>query len=188
MCMKVDLPEPDGPVTARNSPVWTSRFTPRSAFTSTSPTTYVLTRLLTEITSDISLPASSAAPTGCATEPSGRSTSALVLLERIAGVVVVLAGLRTNAAKAGHTGHDFSIRLDVAGNQFRVGAVRNSEAYRHGLQLLVDVEPHAAVRRHDRRKRWEECVDGRRRNLAVLRNDGARIGPSAGRLRHRRLE
>ena len=39
MCMNVDLPEPDGPVTARNSPGSTSRFTPRSAFTSTSPTT-----------------------------------------------------------------------------------------------------------------------------------------------------
>src|SRR4249920_4171674 len=53
MCMKVDLPEPDGPVTARNSPRGTSRLTPRSAFTSTSPTTYVLTRLLTEMTVDM---------------------------------------------------------------------------------------------------------------------------------------
>ena len=34
MCMNVDLPEPDGPVTARNSPRWTSRLTPRSACTS----------------------------------------------------------------------------------------------------------------------------------------------------------
>ena len=33
MCMNVDLPEPEGPVTATNSPVWTSRFTPRSART-----------------------------------------------------------------------------------------------------------------------------------------------------------
>jgi len=39
MCMKVDLPEPEVPVTARNSPGWTSRLTPRSAFTWTSPTT-----------------------------------------------------------------------------------------------------------------------------------------------------
>src|SRR4051794_36701666 len=61
MCMKVDLPEPDGPVTARNSPRSTSRLTPRSAFTSTSPTTYVLTRFLTEITASIErLEASSA--------------------------------------------------------------------------------------------------------------------------------
>lgn len=50
MCMNVDLPEPDGPVTATNSPRWTSRLTPRSAFTSTSPTMYVFTRLRTEMT------------------------------------------------------------------------------------------------------------------------------------------
>src|SRR5438309_6756613 len=53
MCMNVDLPEPEGPVTARNSPRWTSRLTPRSARTSTSPTTYVFTRFLTEMTVDI---------------------------------------------------------------------------------------------------------------------------------------
>ena len=50
MCMKVDLPDPDGPVTARNSPRSTSKFTPRSALTSTSPTAYVLMRFLTEMT------------------------------------------------------------------------------------------------------------------------------------------
>ena len=33
MCMNVDLPEPDGPVTATNSPGSTSRFAPRSART-----------------------------------------------------------------------------------------------------------------------------------------------------------
>ena len=50
MCMNVDLPEPDGPFTARNSPRRTSRLTPRSARTSTSPTTYVLTRFFTPMT------------------------------------------------------------------------------------------------------------------------------------------
>ena len=50
MCISVDLPEPDGPVTARNSPCPTSSDTPRSARTSTSPTVYVLTRLRTEMT------------------------------------------------------------------------------------------------------------------------------------------
>src|SRR5262245_18235806 len=53
MCMNVDLPEQDGPVTERNSPRCTSRLTPRSARTSTSPTTYVLIRLLPAITVDI---------------------------------------------------------------------------------------------------------------------------------------
>ena len=59
MCMNVDLPDPDGPVTARNSPRSTSRSTPRNARTSTSPTTYVLTRFLTEMTVGMNLPASS---------------------------------------------------------------------------------------------------------------------------------
>ena len=38
MCISVDLPDPDGPVTATNSPVSTSRSAPRSARTVTSPT------------------------------------------------------------------------------------------------------------------------------------------------------
>ena len=39
MCMNVDLPDPEGPVTARNSPASMSSETPRSAWTLTSPTT-----------------------------------------------------------------------------------------------------------------------------------------------------
>src|SRR5439155_25232238 len=80
MCIKVDLPEPDGPVTARNSPRSTSRFTPRSARTSTSPTTYVLTRFLTEMTWGIELPAAAAA-----LKPAEVAASVAALLERIAG-------------------------------------------------------------------------------------------------------
>src|SRR5271156_57264 len=38
MLNKVDLPEPEEPTTARNSPLATSRSTPRRAWTSTSPT------------------------------------------------------------------------------------------------------------------------------------------------------
>ena len=36
-CMRVDLPEPDGPMTAVNWPVGTSSVTPRSARTADSP-------------------------------------------------------------------------------------------------------------------------------------------------------
>jgi hypothetical protein len=36
--MKVDLPEPEGPVTHTNSPGSTSSYTPRSARTTWSPT------------------------------------------------------------------------------------------------------------------------------------------------------
>src|ERR1043165_8869850 len=79
MCMNVDLPEPDGPVTARNSPRSTSRFTPRSARTSTSPTTYVFTRFLTEMTCGIgSLPPSSAT----AAEVAAAEVAAIALLRQ----------------------------------------------------------------------------------------------------------
>ncbi len=37
MCMSVDFPEPDGPITATSSPVVTSRSTPRSASTAVAP-------------------------------------------------------------------------------------------------------------------------------------------------------
>ena len=39
MCISVDLPEPDGPITAVNLPAATSSDTPRSAFTQMSPST-----------------------------------------------------------------------------------------------------------------------------------------------------
>jgi len=37
MCINVDFPEPDGPVSEMNSPGMTSRETPRNARTATSP-------------------------------------------------------------------------------------------------------------------------------------------------------
>jgi len=37
MCMRVDLPEPDGPITATSCPERTSRSTPRRASTAVSP-------------------------------------------------------------------------------------------------------------------------------------------------------
>src|SRR3954447_2433617 len=37
MCMSVDLPEPEGPITAVNCPAGTSRLTPRRASTADSP-------------------------------------------------------------------------------------------------------------------------------------------------------
>src|SRR5262245_64514258 len=43
-CMNVDLPEPEGPVSATNSPGSIESETPRSAGTSTSPTWYVFVR------------------------------------------------------------------------------------------------------------------------------------------------
>src|SRR5579863_9201540 len=47
--MKVDLPDPDGPLTATNSPGDTSNDIPRSAYTVVCPRWYVLCRLCTTI-------------------------------------------------------------------------------------------------------------------------------------------
>ena len=48
--MKVDFPEPDGPITARNSPACTSSETPRKAFTRVCPRKYVFFRSRTVMT------------------------------------------------------------------------------------------------------------------------------------------
>ena len=42
--MRVDLPEPDGPITATYSPFWISKLTPRSAWISSEPIWYVRQR------------------------------------------------------------------------------------------------------------------------------------------------
>src|SRR4051812_10090093 len=87
MCISVDLPEPDGPVTATNSPASTSRFAPRSARTVTSPTWYVLTRSRIEITGmSCSLPSASAAAATAAAGPA-RTPTALRPKEGVVGVV-----------------------------------------------------------------------------------------------------
>src|ERR1041384_6169770 len=52
--IKVDLPEPDGPIIATNSPRRMSQLTPRSAGTSCSPITDVLDRSRTWIIVSIS--------------------------------------------------------------------------------------------------------------------------------------
>src|SRR6266550_5488758 len=131
MCMNVDLPDPDGPVTARNSPLSTSRSTPRNAFTSTSPTTYVLTRLLTEMTVGMRLPASS------------RSAAAALRHERIAR-----PGRRPRRADSADEDarDELHALLQLAAQQLRVGAVGDAEPQRHRFQLSVHVQPRTASR------------------------------------------
>src|SRR5687768_15317327 len=109
MCMSVDLPEPDGPVTATNSPFSTSMFAPRRARTVTSPTMYVLTRSLTAMTAMARALSSSpaAAPTTAAaagTAPSARATT-LRSHQRI--VLLILTGLRALLQAGGHGDDDF---------------------------------------------------------------------------------
>src|SRR3954470_8538950 len=96
--MKVDLPEPDGPVAATNSPCWISTETPRSAWTLTSPTSYVFVRSRTERTGV--LPSATAASTAwaAAAEPATAAAepAAALLLEpwerRIGGCRRLLCG------------------------------------------------------------------------------------------------
>src|SRR5262249_34000360 len=137
--------EPDGPVTAMNSPRWTSRFTPRSARTSTSPTTYVLTRFLTPMTVEVAMPLST---------PSG-TASALRAEERISG----RAGRGARRADAVHAGHELRAFLQLAVHEFRERAVRDAEAHRDRFQLAIDEQPHAPVRLL-RRERLEQFLNG----------------------------
>src|SRR6187551_792444 len=50
MCMSVDLPEPEGPMTAVSLPRSTSRLTPQSALTAVSPSPYTRLRSRAETT------------------------------------------------------------------------------------------------------------------------------------------
>src|SRR5687768_9342976 len=86
MCISVDLPEPEGPVAATNSPGSMSSDTPRSACTFTSPTSYVLMRSRTEITGITDLPAAPPAAAPGAWESAAREalTSAAQSRERSA--------------------------------------------------------------------------------------------------------
>ena len=129
MCMKVDLPDPDGPVTATNSPGSTSRFTPRNACTFTSPTTYVFMRSWTEMTGMAASPhprhaAGRPAAAASAGFPSHRPRS-------------------PRAAARGDAGDEFCAGLQVVAEQFGVRAVRDAQPHLDGLEL-VRVEPRAA--------------------------------------------
>src|SRR5262245_59637245 len=148
MCMNVDLPEPDGPVTARNSPCSTSRFTPRSARTSISPTTYRLTRFLTEMTWGIGLEASSA-------EAAAGTAASLLAKKRIA------ARSRARARRSGarDARHDLRAFLKIrAVDELRERAVGDPQPDRHGLELVAGKHPDARVR-CVRRERLEEFLD-----------------------------
>src|SRR5262249_5500521 len=124
MCMNVDLPDPDVPFTARNSPRGTSSDTPRRAFTSTSPTMYVLTRLRTEMTVEsegfCAWACIRAPPPGAPgpAEAAARSPSA-----RHQGVAVVLPRQRAGRAEAGDASDDFYRRLQFAAQQLGVRPV-----------------------------------------------------------------
>src|SRR3954470_15602112 len=158
MCISVDLPEPDGPVTATNSPASTSRFAPRSARTVTSPTWYVLTRSRIEITGiSCSLPSASAAATTAAAGPA--RGSALRSEQR---VVRVISAWCRRPSVDDDVGDDlvafFQRRIRV--DDFDVRAVRDPEAQSNLLQLLVLPLPRLAAR-FNGWQRPEQRIDGR---------------------------
>ncbi len=69
-CMSVDLPEPDGPMTATSSPGVTESVTPRSASTAASPSPYRRVRLVARTTAPFVFMAPRL-PTGTGLPPSG---------------------------------------------------------------------------------------------------------------------
>ena len=74
MFMKVDFPEPDGPMTATNSPGRTSKETPRKARTRVCPNIYVFARLRTAITG------------------AGKSASSVDVVEATCGEIACVSG------------------------------------------------------------------------------------------------
>src|ERR1035437_5351146 len=178
MCMNVDLPDPDGPVTERNSPRSTSRSTPRNAFTSISPTMYVLTRLLTEITVGMGLAASPRA-------------AALTRHERVARARG--RGRRRPHRAQQDARHKVHSLLQFAAQPLRVRAVGDAEPQVHRLELFIHVQPRAASRL-DRRQRREERVDRLSRLHRAVFGGGQRAPGcgagllAGGRLGHQRFE
>src|SRR5688572_7587889 len=186
MCISVDLPDPEGPVTATNSPGSTSKSAPRSARTVTSPTTYVLTRFLTEITGAMVMmpcfaaarPAPipwwtaaadscsvcrslAAAPAATATAPTGTAASRLSALRAHQRVVLLLILIGVPLLESGgHAGHNFGVGRHFGLVQdFRERTVAHAEAQPQHLQLLVLVLPRGAAGLLNL-NRGEQRVDG----------------------------
>src|SRR3954463_10923220 len=136
MCISVDLPEPDGPVTATNSPASTSRLAPRSARTVMSPTWYVLTRSRIEITGiERSLPSATAAATATAAGSAGPAAT-LRSEQRVVGVVGARCG---RSSVDDDIGHDLIAVLQrrIRVEHFDVRAIRHAKAKSNLFQLLV---------------------------------------------------
>src|SRR4051794_13930784 len=131
MCMNVDLPDPEGPVAATNSPCAMSTDTPRNAWTLTSPTSYVLVRSRTEMTGGI-LPTAS-----CAATRTARTTSASALPAAGEPASILLeSGRKCRASRvrcgslcSGHDAGDHVIAvLELALNELRLLSIRDAEA------------------------------------------------------------
>src|SRR5262249_16716009 len=164
--MNVDFPEPEGPITATNSPAAMSRLTPRRAWTRCSPSRYVFTRSRT---------AMSAGPSGevMASESEARATR---------GSRAPRAGRRPD--------EDFLARLQIPRDDLGVCPVRQPHHDGYRLRLAVRSADVDAGRRRGRRGppllRTLERVDlllliGRQDRADLLSHLGPRAAPLSGR-------
>src|ERR1700688_1136335 len=108
MCISVDLPEPEGPITARKSPSFTERDTPSTARTSASPSPYTLHTLTRRM---ISAATSAAGTAGAATTAAQATTAEPAASTREAAADT--AGARWNRAADGGN-HDHITNLHAA--------------------------------------------------------------------------
>src|ERR1051326_7631356 len=111
MFMNVDLPEPEAPMTATNSPRRIDTLMPRSASTSMSPMRYTLRRSRIRMTSAAALRGSSREKSRAGSE--AKRTPRCV---------------RARLRRARHRHDDLLAFFDLAGGDFRRGSVGDPEA------------------------------------------------------------
>ena len=175
MCMNVDLPDPDGPVTATNSPAINleRRSTKRA---NVHVADVVGLRQILDGNDDVFHRRSRVSLYHASRPrppPPPGSGSTLWSHQRIAGLVRARTLLCSTRFEAGHdVGDDLGSLLYFVGiEHLGPRAVRDSEAQVDRLELLVDVEPCAAAGL-DRRKRAEQRIDGRGVRGNQLRTTG----------------
>src|SRR5215471_16147138 len=104
----------------------------------------------------------------CSAAPSGPTETTASRHQRVASAALSRQG--ACGPDASDAGHNFYALLQLAAEQFAVGAVGHAEAEVHRLQLVIHVEPGAAERL-DVGQRREPRVDG----LRALRGGRARL-------------
>src|SRR5579864_2309441 len=137
MCMSVDFPEPEGPITARKSPSFTVRDTESTARTSASPSPYTLD---TSTRRMISAATSAARADGAATAAEATTAEAAA-----AEAAANAAGGRRNRAADGRDDH-LVTNLHAA-EDLRASRVGGAHGDRHRDRLAVHEQCHRASRR-----------------------------------------
>src|SRR5580704_6778732 len=138
MCMSVDFPEPEGPITARKSQSFTVRDTESTARTSASPSPYTLH---TSTRRMISAATSAAGADGAATAAEAAAAEAAAAGEAPANAT----GGRRNRAADGRD-HHLVTNLHAA-EDLGASRVGGPHGDRHRERLTVDEQRHRASRR-----------------------------------------